>query len=420
MSSKSILVANPLSAAPIAASSPRRVTGVFGEGGYDEKMLAVWPPAPPAPRPALYEYATFAVLRLRILAQALPLALLVILIRWLNIKDGGAEAPVEAVVLPPLITAAVFVIATVLSNVMADYKESEKLPAELVSYFNTLVAFARAEATAHDFDELPMLRNAEEMLLCVIATLDQKIDFKRCLDTFHEAFVAYCVYAQGQGEHDGQLDLLGPEHAVEELVKKWARIHDIGRLSIILPGYTLMDLLTLLLVALFASVKFIYIDASANWAIVIFATIVIYLNFLVRALDNPFDGPEEYHYRCYVHGSTQRMTLWESFNFGLGINFESLTVDFGSILRRLVHEHGTLPAPGALARGGGGHVDGQGAKQRRSLRMAGSEQRAAAAPPPQALAAGGKPLVPPGWTYSISATGETWWTDPSGKTVWAV
>jgi hypothetical protein len=380
------IVNNPLAAAnapgahqkwspPPSPERARLSAGVFCDGGYDRALLDVWPPSPPVARTSLESLVTFIVLRFRILFTAVPLALIVVLIRWLNIIDGGAETPVEAVVLPPLITAAVFVMATVLSNVMADYKESEKLPAEIVSYLNTLVAFARTEAAAYGFDEKPMLLNVEDMLLCVVATLDRKVDFSHGLATFHEAFVAYCVYAQGQAHHNGDhIDMLGPEHATEELVKKWTRIHDIGRLSIILPGYTLMDLLTSLLVALLVSVKFKDIDVSAYWAIVIFATIIIYLNVLVRALDDPFDGPEEYHFRCYVRSAREHMTPWEAFHFGLGIDFECLTVDFGGILRRLIHEHHTLPPPGAMSRGGGVSENGAVKRRERANRAARSSQ----------------------------------------------
>ena len=456
MSMRAIVV-NPLSGGPTAAAAPPRPrAGVLGDGGSDLTLLSTWPPLPLPERTSVDEYTIFFILRFRILVTAVPLALLVILIRWVNFHDGGAEAGVEAVVLPPLITAAVFVMATVLSNVMADYKESEKVPAEIVSYFNTLVAFARAEAAAYGFDELPMLLNIEDMLLCVFATLDRKLDFHRGLATFHEAFVSYCVYAKGQARYsNNHIDLLGPEHAMEEIVKKWTRIHDIGRLSIILPGYTLMDMLTTLLVALLASVKYKEIDSSANWAIVIFATIIIYLNVLVRALDDPFDGPEEYHFKCYAHGMKERMTPWEAFNFGLAIDFECLSVDFGSVLRRLIHEHGALPAAGASARGGGVSDDGRVLKRGRSVRtikalgeqtaeLRAAELFAAAVPSYAASSHGaasshaapshdaasshaasshgplsGKPLLPPGWSYSVSSEGKSWFTSPDGKAVWA-
>ena len=360
----SIVVNNPLVAKTADSPSLKSTSqySVCGEGGYDADALSLWPPPLTPPKTPAQHAVTFFISRLRILVLALPLAGLVILIRYLNVIDYGIEIPVEAVVLPPLITAAVFVMATVLSNVMADYKESEKLPAELVSYFNTLVIWARAECATYGFDDLPMLLNVEDMLLCVIATLDGKVEFSRGLATFHESFLAYCVYAHGQSRlHDNHIgDLDGPEHATEEIVKKWTRIHDIGRLSIILPGYTLMDLITVLSIALLCSVTYKDIPGSANWAIFIFATILIYLNILVRALDDPFDGPDNFHFRCYTHCAYQPMSFAEAFHFGLGIDFECLTVNFGSILRRLIHEHDQLPAPGSQARGNGiseeGHI----------------------------------------------------------------
>ncbi len=181
--------------APAAKAPPAPLAAAHGVlASYDaDHLLDAWPPAPPAPRSALFAWATFAVKRLRIFAVAVPISLFVVLIRWLNLKVGGNELPVEATMLPPLIAACSFVMAMVLSNVMADYKESEKIPAELTSYFNSIVCYARTEAAANGFDERPMLLNVQDMLLSVLATIDRKVEFSHALDTFNESFVAYSV-----------------------------------------------------------------------------------------------------------------------------------------------------------------------------------------------------------------------------------
>jgi hypothetical protein len=54
-------------------------------------------------------------------------------------RDGSNENPSDTFILAPLITACVFVTSSMLSNVVSDYKESEKIPAELVGYFQTLL-----------------------------------------------------------------------------------------------------------------------------------------------------------------------------------------------------------------------------------------------------------------------------------------
>jgi hypothetical protein len=58
-------------------------------------------------------------------------------------RDGSNENPSDTFILAPLITACVFVTSSMLSNVVSDYKESEKIPAELVGYFQTLLTKLR-------------------------------------------------------------------------------------------------------------------------------------------------------------------------------------------------------------------------------------------------------------------------------------
>lgn len=120
----------------------------------------------------------------------------------------------------------------VFSNVIADYKESEKIPADFVAYFSTLTVFAVSEARQRGFSSQPMLMDVQSMLICVLSTLDKKRGYASDLRAFHEAFVSYKAYARTQGVHEVE----GPEHAATEISKKLTRIHDIGRLSIILPA----------------------------------------------------------------------------------------------------------------------------------------------------------------------------------------
>ncbi len=122
----------------------------------------------------------------------------------------------------------------------------------------------------------------------------------------------------------------------------------------------------------------------------------------MRALDDPFDGPTEHQFKCassrvlrltapaaatltsptalhrarpnpkgYARGAPQEMSLFDTFRFGLYIDFESLTVDFGRQLRRHIHDHDGSPAPGARASGGAIEHDGSVAHRPR-----------ASAPPP--------------------------------------
>ena len=191
-------------------------------------------PAPP-PRSAPQALLFWLVLRLKFLILALPFVA-VALGAYAAVYAASAKyasgVPVDVTLFAPIITCVFFVLSIVFSNVIADYKESEKIPAEFVAYFSSLASFAVSEAREHGFSARPLLLDVQAMLLCVLSTLDKKRGFVADMHAFHSAAVAFKTYARARGVHE----IEGPEHAQDEIVKKLTRIHDIGRLSIILPA----------------------------------------------------------------------------------------------------------------------------------------------------------------------------------------
>ena len=188
----------------------------------------------PAPRSGLPAALLLVLLRLKYLLLTLPIVGLGLAVyAGVHAAFGETNAvPLDSTLLPPCITCVFFVLSIVFSNVIADYKESEKIPAEFVAYFSSLASFAVSEAREHGFSARPLLLDVQAMLLCVLSTLDKKRGFVADMHAFHSAAVAFKTYARARGVHE----IEGPEHAQDEIVKKLTRIHDIGRLSIILPA----------------------------------------------------------------------------------------------------------------------------------------------------------------------------------------
>ena len=235
--------------------------------------------------------------------MALPAGGLCLLGRWgvsQRYKASLPVFPVDSTILPPLVAAASFIVGSVLSNVMSDYKESEKIPSELLSYFQSITSFARTAAAAHGADARPLLLEVESMLLCVLATLDAKASFREALPCFEASWQAYMRKTFALSSHIGLEELEVPLHSVQELQKKWARINDISKNSIVLPGYMLMDLITVLMIAVGVAVRYKNMDkvgptdttysttykddeTSGYWACFIFCTLII--NRELAALD---------------------------------------------------------------------------------------------------------------------------------------
>ena len=114
------------------------------------------------------------------------------------------------------------------------------------------------------------------MLLCVMATVDGKADFRDALRCFESSWQDYCRHMLHASHSFHHLELEGVRHNYTEIVKTWARIRDISKNSIVLPAYMLNDLITFLLLGVLENVY--YSSHSSNtgyWACGIFSAISI-------------------------------------------------------------------------------------------------------------------------------------------------
>ena len=215
------------------------------------------------------------------------------------------------------------------------------------------MTFAVSEARGRHFDHRPMCLQIELMLLPLLSTLDnsqETNDFRRTSWDFGCAAANFLTLARrgGGGQEHGHVELENAEHAITEIKKKWTRIHDIGRLSIVLPAYTIMDALCALLCAILVCAEYkagAIPPSSIYMAIAVFGFVAFYLNLLVRSLDDPFDGPPQFQFKSFCFSCTPAISLWEVWCFPTAIDFECLTVDLGGNLRRLCSTD-----PGALER----------------------------------------------------------------------
>jgi len=271
-------------------------------------------------------------------------------------RDGSNENPSDTFILAPLITACVFVTSSMLSNVVSDYKESEKIPAELVGYFQTLLTFAIAAsryAKSHRMkhpqqylDEKPVhlgeaeaLRHIESMLLSIVDFLDERRTYLEISQSQIGAEIAYISIMRDWEIHT----LETPEHVLTELRKKLCRMHDIARTHIILPLYTLIDVLTVCLISYILTIKFTY-ESTAYASITFFGGIFIYLNFLNRDLDDPFVYPPGFHLATYLRGAPDSLKIEEAWTNPPAIDFNCLTVDFGTQLRKAMNDVNLKPS----------------------------------------------------------------------------
>jgi len=309
---------------------------------------------------------SFIIQRWRLIVFTIPILAFFVGMRFFEWNGRFFSAPLDYTLVAPATTSVIFVCATMLSNVVADYKEAEKVPAELSAYFQTLLTASLQQAAHHaarhggggggggaaagaGAGAGAALRHVEALLLCVVDWLDQRRPYNVVLNDFIEAENALCA----QLEAWGRTDMEHTEHVFTEMRKKLCRMHDLSRTHVILPLYTLIDSLTVMFMSVLICADYTY-DRTGYATIFVLGGLVVYMNLLNRSLDDPFFYPRGFHRDCYVLGKGRRYTLGEAWRCGPNIDFLCLTVDFGSILKRRLAERGlpafvSTPKPAAAA-----------------------------------------------------------------------
>lgn len=227
------------------------------------------------------EVVAWAIRRFRLFIFALPFTTVALLARYWDLADGRQLAPVDSTIVPPMVTAGVFVTAFSLNQALSDYRESERYPSSICAYIQTMLSFTLTNSRVHDFDPLPAVKAVESVLTNIIDMLDEVQPFVETTAGLLAAELEMTTYLASNGVHD--METL--DHSATELRKLLCRIHDIKRLSIVLASYTLTDYLTLALIAVLVNAKYTY-ESSAYATIAVFTQLFVYLNFLVHDLDD--------------------------------------------------------------------------------------------------------------------------------------
>lgn len=184
-----------------------------------------------------------------------------------------------------VLTAGVFLTGFMLAGVMADYKESEKLPGELAAVLETLEEVMVQGAASKPTIEGSHLRPAVLTLTQSIRNwLRRAISHQAVFDalsTFHGVVV--------QLERDGAGSYAS--RAVSELNnlrRHVTRIGVISRTGFLAPAYALLETLLVIILVLVMASKFK--STLAMTILVPFITLIyVYMLRLIRDIDDPFD-----------------------------------------------------------------------------------------------------------------------------------
>jgi hypothetical protein len=198
-----------------------------------------------------------------------------------------------------VLTAGVFLLGFLLAGTMADYKEGEKIPAEISSTLETIEEIFVLAATNRPALDLADLRRS------VLVMTDEIKDWllrKRTTAEVYDSMTRLNGVIQ-QLERSGA----GPyaSRAVPQLLalrRNVSRIDVIARTGFLPPAYALLEVLIGMIIALVLIARFKSLAAEA--LLVPFVCLInIYMLRLIRDVDNPFD----YERDGREHGSGEVM-----------------------------------------------------------------------------------------------------------------
>lgn len=214
----------------------------------------------------------------------LPFTVVILLLTYFRTQIFHVSALFEFSDTAPIITVTALVIGFMLSGVMADHKEGEKLPAEIACGLQGIDDCIQAETTHLTEVDLANLKR-HHALLCqaVVNWL-----FNR--ESAENAYVTLRAIMAAHGTPPSfKINVIRNIDAIRRAI---TRVDVIRRTDFIRTGYALLEVFVTLTLALlvFANFKF----PAAQYAIIGSISLVyVYMVRLIRDLDNPFDYTQD-------------------------------------------------------------------------------------------------------------------------------
>lgn len=223
----------------------------------------------------------------------LPVVALVVVTRFLlehfvTIDGKNFQGVMDFGAIAPVLTGGVFLIGLMLSGTMADYKESEKIPADLACSLETMEETVDWVATSKP--SFPA-KNLKQMIAAVT-----------------EDLIAWLLRKRSHGENFSSLEklngvvqeidkvgatnpasrFLGEIHNLRKMV---TRVGVISRTGFLASGYALLDTLVISVLGLLViSVYKQDFGSVGKYIIISFVALIFtYMWRLVRDLDDPFE-----------------------------------------------------------------------------------------------------------------------------------
>jgi len=215
--------------------------------------------------------------------KVLPLVAVIVILKF-AVHYLGAEFLSLSSLFTAVVSANIFLIGFLISGVLVDYKESEKIPGDMAAFIETMA------------DECMILYKskkspaAQKCLFHILDFTDSLVNWfykkertTKILDKI-SAFNDYFIDFEAQTQANFIVRLKQEQNLIRKMVY---RVHTIRETSFLGSGYAIVELITAILII---GLVFIRIDPyyESVFFVAFVSFILIYMIYFIKELDNPF------------------------------------------------------------------------------------------------------------------------------------
>jgi predicted membrane chloride channel (bestrophin family) len=215
--------------------------------------------------------------------KVLPFVAIIIILKF-AVHYFGAEFLSLSSLFTAVVSANIFLIGFLISGVLVDYKESEKIPGDMAACLETM---ADECMILHKTKNAPAARQClghlQDFASLLVDWFHKKERTTKVLDKI-SAFNDYFIEFESHTQANFIVRLKQEQNLIRKMIY---RVHTIRETSFIGSGYAIVELITAILII---GLVFIKIDPyyESVFFVAFVSFILIYMIYLIKEIDNPF------------------------------------------------------------------------------------------------------------------------------------
>lgn len=224
----------------------------------------------------------------KLMITSIPYMLVVMGLNYVIGNMIGFEGIIEFADVGLVLTGGIFLVGFMLAGTMSDFKESEKLPAELAC---TLEAIEETMITAAvskpDLDEKKMKASLFEVTTDISNWFVKKISYEQMFASISK-LNSTISHMEKLGGTSYATRMLGELNVLRKII---SRIGVISRTNFLSTGYALLEVLIAAIIILLLISKFK--SLLAEYILIGFVSLIyVYMYRLIQDIDDPFEYAE--------------------------------------------------------------------------------------------------------------------------------